>query len=249
MVFVLAWVVIAVVLLVGWRRSGRPFGEYFSTLLIRVYVQLWHRWSCNRLAPLPKSGPAILISNHTCSADPAFLLAGSPRILSYLIAREFRDQPIVRGICDAAHCVSVVRNGLDVRAVRESLQRLKEGYVLCIFPEGGLSTAGRRVRPGKQGTAYVALKSRVPVYPAYIAGGPGTSDVLPAWIRPSRGVRVIYGPPLDLSAYYDRPLDRRLLHEVTTYFMRQIIRLRPRSRRSHEHRDCQRADPQTLQTV
>jgi 1-acyl-sn-glycerol-3-phosphate acyltransferase len=249
MAFVLAWAVVAVVLLGGWRRSGRPAAEYFSTALIRAYVKLWHRWSCNRLAPLPQSGPAILISNHTCSADPAFVLAGSPRILSYLIAREFYAVPGVRAICDAAHCVPVVRNCRDPQAVRESLRRLKEGRVLCIFPEGGLSTAGRRYRPGKQGAAYLALKSRVPVFPAYIAGGPQTSDVLPAWLRPSRGVRVIYGPAIDLSAYFDRPLDRRLLHEVTTLLMRRIVSLRPQSRRSHEHRDGQRVDPKAMQAV
>jgi 1-acyl-sn-glycerol-3-phosphate acyltransferase len=252
MAFLLLCTAVAVGLLVRGYQSGRPVIEYLLLLLIDVYVKLWHRWSCQRPAPLPAIGPAILISNHTCSVDPAFVLAGSPRLLSYLIAREFYDQPLVRRICDACRCVPVVRNGLDVQAVRLSLRRLQEGCVLCIFPEGGLSTAGQRYRSGKHGLAYIALKSRVRVFPAYIAGGPQISDVAPSWLLPSRGVRVTYGSPIDLSAYYDRPVDRRLLHEVTTLLMRRIISMRPGYRISggtHGHCDRQRARSQALQTV
>jgi 1-acyl-sn-glycerol-3-phosphate acyltransferase len=249
MVFVLGLALGVFLVLLSARHVGRPVKEYVQQIVVRAYVQLWHRWSCDRMAPLPATGPALVISNHTCSADPAFLWAGSPRPLSFLIAKEFYAQPGVQRICDAIHCVPVVRNGRDPQAVRESLRRLKEGRVVCIFPEGGLSTAGRRSRPGKQGMAYLALKSRVPVIPAHIAGGPKTSEVLEAWLRPSRGVRVTFGPPLDLSAYYDRPLDRKLLHEVTLFLMSRVFGLRPAPRNwrdDHEHRDRQRANAETL---
>jgi hypothetical protein len=77
--------------------------------------------------------------------------------------------------------------------------------------------------------ALLALRSRVPIFPAYIAGGPQVSDVLPAWLWPSRGVRVIFGPAVDLSAYYGLPIDRKLLEEVTALLMRCIAALRPKA--------------------
>jgi 1-acyl-sn-glycerol-3-phosphate acyltransferase len=203
--------------------------EFLLRGLLSAYVRLWHRWQSNGPAPLPATGPAILFSNHTCSTDPAFLTVGSPRPLSFLIAREFYLLPIVRRLCDYIHCVPVTRNGKDVTAARVALRRLKEGHVLCIFPEGGLSTAGRRFRPGKPGVALLALRSRVPIFPAYIAGGPQVSDVLPAWLWPSRGVRVIFGPAVDLSAYYGLPIDRKLLEEVTVLLMRCVMALRPKA--------------------
>jgi hypothetical protein len=44
---------------------------------------------------------------------------------------------------------------------------------------------------------------------------------------------VYFGQPVDLSAYYGRPIDRKLLEEVTVLFMRciaasRLAPLRPR---------------------
>lgn len=222
---VVPWLVLALAGLWLWRRSGQEAVEYFGLGLVRMYARLWHRWSSNGLAPLPKKGAAILAANHTCSADPAFLTAGSLRPMGFLIAREFYEMPWVRPLLDYIHCVPVRRDGRDAAALRTALARLSAGHVLCIFPEGDLSNAGRRrPRRGKPGVALLALRSRAPVYVAWIAGGPQTSDVLSAWLRPSRA-RVTYGHALDLSAYYDRPLRRRLLQEVTDLIMDEIHRL------------------------
>jgi 1-acyl-sn-glycerol-3-phosphate acyltransferase len=119
---------------------------------------------------------------------------------------------------------------MDVVAARAGLRTLGLGWVLCVFPEGGLSNVGRRgLGPGKAGAALLALRSRVPVYPVFISGGPRTNALLQSWILPSsKAVHVTYGPPLDLSRYYDRPITRRLLEEVTQLIMRTIAELETR---------------------
>jgi hypothetical protein len=48
-------------------------------------------------------------------------------------------------------------------------------------------------------------------------------------LLPSR-VRVTFGSPVDLSPYYDRPIDRPLLEEVTTFLMSQIAALDPKKK-------------------
>jgi hypothetical protein len=60
--------------------------------------------------------------------------------------------------------------------------------------------------------------------------------VLSAWLRPSRA-RVTYGHALDLSAYYDRPLRRRLLQEVTDLIMDEIHRLGTKGSQRGESRN------------
>jgi 1-acyl-sn-glycerol-3-phosphate acyltransferase len=128
-------------------------------------------------------------------------------------------------------CVPVIRRARDIRAVRTALRRLAEGRIVCLFPEGTLSGAGRgRLRPGKCGAALLALRSRVPVYPAFIAGGPQHSNVPRAWLLPSRA-RVTLGRPVDLSPYFGRRIDRRLLEEVAALLMREIAALDPRRKR------------------
>src|SRR5262249_14601415 len=119
-------------------------------------------------------------------------------------------------------------------AALRGLRRLREGHLVCIFPEGNLSgVAKNRLRAGKHGAALLALRSRAPVYPAYIAGGPRTKHLLLAWLLPPPGrVRGGFGPAIDLSAYYDRPRTRQVLEEVTALLMDRIQALHPRPRRA-----------------
>jgi 1-acyl-sn-glycerol-3-phosphate acyltransferase len=226
---VLVCAVTAVILLARWRRSGLTAGHFFGLEADRLYVRLWHGMVWNAPAPLPDKGPAILVANHTCSADPAFLQAGCTCPLGFLIAKEYYEElPWARWLFDYLGSVPVARNCRDVAALRLALQRLREGRVLCVFPEGGLSAAGLGLlRRGKGGAAWLALRSRAPVYPAFISGGPQHTNVPRAWLLPSRA-RLTYGPAVDLSAYYDRPIDRKLLEEVTALLMQRIAELDPR---------------------
>jgi 1-acyl-sn-glycerol-3-phosphate acyltransferase len=202
----------------------------------RGYARLWHRWSSRGKRWIPATGPAIVVANHTCSADPMFLMAGSPRLLAFAVTREHFDvHPVVRRLLDFAHCVPVTRHGRDVSAARQLLQRLADGQVVGIFPEGGLSGVARcRLCTARHGAAYLALKTRAPVYPAYIAGGPRTDRLLNSWLLPTpRAVRVFFGPSVDLSAWYGQPPTRRRLEEVSQYLAACILSLRP----EHEQKE------------
>jgi 1-acyl-sn-glycerol-3-phosphate acyltransferase len=218
----------AVRYLVLWRRSGQRWLEFLEVRLMHLFARLWHRCSGSWPAPLPATGPAILVANHPSHADPAFLMACCPRQLRFLHARENYDVFLLRRLFRRIGCVPVSRGGPDFGAVRLALAYLREGAVLGIFPEGDLSPPGREpLGPGKAGAALLALRSRAPVYPAWITGGPQTRDLLRAWLGPSGGVRVTFGPAVDLSAYHGRPITHRLLQEVTALLMRRIADLRP----------------------
>jgi 1-acyl-sn-glycerol-3-phosphate acyltransferase len=211
----------------AFLRSGRPAIDFFGLGLLRVYVALWHRYSGKGRRNVPASGPVLFVANHTASSDPALITHGSPRLPGFLIAKEYYESGPFRPLLAYMKCVPTARNGCDVLATRQALKRLAAGGVLGIFPEGNLSNAGRRkTRPGKAGVAYLALKSRAAVVPVLIRGGPQTWDVLPAWVKPSKkGVRLTFGPVIDLSAFYDRPIQRGLLEEVTALVMRRIEEL------------------------
>jgi 1-acyl-sn-glycerol-3-phosphate acyltransferase len=226
---------LAALVVFRWLRSGKTLFEFSFLSVSRWYSQLWHRWSSAGMAPVPRTGPAILVCNHTCSADPMFLQAAFSRIPCYLSAEEHYDaHPVTRWVLGSMRCVPVCRNGRDTGAALRGLRRLREGYLLCIFPEGNLSgVAKNRLRAGKHGAALLALRSRAPVYPAYIAGGPRTKKLLLAWLWPPPGrVHVVFGPAIDLSAYYDRPRTRQVLEEVTAVLMDHIKALQPRPRRA-----------------
>jgi 1-acyl-sn-glycerol-3-phosphate acyltransferase len=219
--------------LIRWRRSPWPLGVFMGMSVTTLYTRLWHRLTTNRLPPILSKGRAILIANHTCSADPALLTAACGRPVSFLIAREYCKIPVLRRVISYLNCVPVTRDGRDAGAVRAMLRRLESDQEIVLFPEGGLSQAGRqRQCRGKGGAAWLALRCGAPVYPALILGGPQTNRLLYSWLVPSRtAMRVVFGPPVDLTRFAGRPIDRHLIEEVTDLLMESIAALNREARR------------------
>jgi 1-acyl-sn-glycerol-3-phosphate acyltransferase len=230
-----ALLILALLAVAAWRwcRRYNPalgIGEYLAAFVFALYARCWHGCSINRWLPVSPTEGALLIANHTSSADAGILQAGCSRPLSFLIAEEFTRFKPVRWFLDFTYCVPVRRDGHDVAAVRIGLERLRVGRFLVVFPEGNLSNAGRPgLRRGRCGAAYLALRSHARVFPAFIADGPETDEVLRSWLQPSRA-RLFFGDAIDLSAYYNRPINRKLLEDVTAHFMERIAALDPRAR-------------------
>jgi 1-acyl-sn-glycerol-3-phosphate acyltransferase len=207
----------------------------FAILCLFIgYSRLWQRCRFRGLQHLPE-GPVIVMSNHTCSADPAFLVAATRRPPGFLFAEEYFLMPVVNRLFRHIRCIPVRRNGRDVGALRQALRQLSEGLLVVIFPEGGLYNAGRGMpRRGKSGAAWIALRSKAPILPVLIEGGPQTSDVAGAWLRPFQpAVRVSFGPPVDLSDYLDRPVTRKAVEQVMTRLMESMWGLM-----DQKHRRC-----------
>ncbi|MCS7045376.1 MAG: 1-acyl-sn-glycerol-3-phosphate acyltransferase [Gemmataceae bacterium] len=223
-------------LMLIWRAKRRfQHMTWWEFLIIRgsnFYARLFHRWSTNRHNPFPAEGPAIIVCNHTCSADPTFLLAVCKRRqLAFLVAREFYyTHPVITNVLDTMGCVHVERGGTDPVAARRALRRLQAGALVCVFPEGNLSgvARGRMVR-ASPGAAWLALRSRAPVLPVAIRGGPRTDQLLRSWLVPSpRATRAVFGDPIDLSGFYDRPFNRPTLEKVRDIIQARIAELAQR---------------------
>ena len=140
-----------------------------------------------------------------------------------MTAREYCRIPGVAWICRTVHCIPVDRDGRDIKPARAALEELRQGNQVGIFPEGGINT-GEGLREGDTGIAWLALHARVPVYPVYLQGSPRDTVMVRPFYTLSR-VRVIYGEPIDLSAYQDQRKTRALLTEVTDLLMRRLAAL------------------------
>jgi 1-acyl-sn-glycerol-3-phosphate acyltransferase len=214
-------------------RSTRPEIHGFLRVLevLNVlYCMLWHQLSINGKAPLPESGPAILISNHTCGIDHMLLQAKSRRLLGFMVAREYYEAASIHWICRYIGCIAVNRDGRDFAAIRTALRALKAGRVLPIFPEGHIvPESGRRLDDMKPGTAYLAIHARVPVIPAYVYGTPETNEIAESLLTPSRA-RVIFGEPIDLSDIErERAGEKGAQAEVSERFKQAFLSLQARA--------------------
>ncbi|AMV39597.1 lysophospholipid acyltransferase family protein [Planctomyces sp. SH-PL62] len=198
--------------------------------LTRFYTRSLHRLRSNGWAPLPERGAAILIANHTCCIDHLLLQSRCRRVLGFMIAKEMYDLPIVHSFCLLTECIPVNRDGRDIQATRAALRTLAEGKVLPIFPEGRITPeSGRRLGPMRAGAAFIAVRSGVPVVPAFISGTPATIDIGPALWSPSRS-RVMFGEPLDLSDFHpSQAADKDVLARVCERFDQALRDLQERS--------------------
>jgi 1-acyl-sn-glycerol-3-phosphate acyltransferase len=115
-------------------------------------------------------GNFILATNHLGRLDTALLMCLFDREdLILPVAEKYKNHPVFGAIGRAVNAVWLNRFDTDFHALRLMLNRMKEGGMLVIAPEGTRSKTGT-LQPGKQGVAYLAAKSGYPVLPVALTG-------------------------------------------------------------------------------
>ena len=117
---------------------------------------------------LPEKSGFIIASNHRTFADPPLLAVTSMCAKFSFVAKEelFRNK-FFGWLIKKLGAFPVVRGSGDMRVISDSVERLRQGRNLVIFPEGTRSKDGKLGR-GKTGVALIAAKSGAWVVPAAI---------------------------------------------------------------------------------
>jgi 1-acyl-sn-glycerol-3-phosphate acyltransferase len=185
--------------------SGQDFGRRENDLTIKLlqavtipFARLYHGLQVKSSCQLPSHGPAILVCNHTSSLDPVLIQAVCPRLIRWMMAKEYFEVRPLRFFFKAVGVILVDRGQRDMAATRAAMRALADGYVLGIFPEGRIETDGELL-PFHPGTGLMALRSGAPVYPAYLTGNQRGREMLEAFWRPANA-SLSFGPPIDLTA-------------------------------------------------
>ena len=160
---------------------------------------------------VPPAGGAILVCNHTSSLDPVILQAACPRLITWMMAKEYAYMFGARWFFEAIEPILVERSGRDMAATRSALRALRDGKLLGVFPEGRIEKSNELLE-FQTGVALLAIKSGAPVYPAYLDGTQRRKGMLEACITPNR-VTVAFGPqvPIDRETEGREGLDKATL--------------------------------------
>ena len=169
-------------------RGGKGF--------VRGYTTLFHDLRLLTPCPVPRRGPGILVCNHTSSLDPVLLQAACPRVITWMMAKEYNAFGL-RWFLNAIEPILVERSGRDMAATRAALRALKDGKMLGLFPEGRIETTPELLE-FQTGIALLAQKSGAPVYPAYLDGSLRGKGMLEALISPQQAT-LAFGPPIHLN--------------------------------------------------
>lgn len=143
----------------------------YSTVrsIVRFIMKLIADIEVHGLEKLP-SGNVIAAANHLGRLDSAVLLCLTDREdLIMPIAEKYKDHPLFGPIGRSANAVWLNRFEADFSALRLILERMKEGGMLVIAPEGTRSKS-EALQQGKMGVAFLAAKSGYPVLPVALTG-------------------------------------------------------------------------------
>ena len=116
------------------------------------------------------AGNVIIAANHLGRLDTAVLLCVLDREdIIMAIAEKYKDHPFFGAIGRAVNGIWLNRFEADFSAMRQILERMKQGGILVIAPEGTRSKT-EALQQGKMGVAFLASKSGYPVLPVAVIG-------------------------------------------------------------------------------
>lgn len=187
--------------------------------LVKLIMKILTRVAVYGKEHLPRSGAAILVTNHLGHLDGALVMAGIDRKdITGWIAEKYQEVPFIRLVASILDAEFIDRFNANTFAIRKGLQFLKEGKLVGIAPEGTRSPTHALIE-GKMGVAYLASKTGVPVIPA---GLTIPQDAIKQFLRLQRPkMSISFGEPFTLPKF-NRATRTKDLQNATEEIMCRI---------------------------
>jgi 1-acyl-sn-glycerol-3-phosphate acyltransferase len=194
-------------------RRSLPKRLWYDSLRIvcRLLGVLVFQIRCEGRKWVPRTGGALVLSNHQSHLDPVLIGLACDRRLNYLARDTLFGFAPFRWLINSLDAIPIDREGLGLAGLKETLKRLKHDELVLIFPEGTRTPDGE-VAPLKAGFSALAKRARVPLVPVAIDGA------FDAWPRTRRfprraTIQIQFGQPLRPEDIADLS-DRELVAEV-----------------------------------
>lgn len=202
---------------------------HLANTLLRVLFKILLDCQVSGLEKIPLEGPLIVATNHTSFLDPLLVGVFVPREVIMMSKVENFEKPVLSLIVRLYGAFPVRRGEVDRRALREAIQVLREGKALLMAPEGTRSKTGL-LQKGRDGTAFVAARTKAVVVPMAIWGGKKFWSNLARLKRTKIGINV--GAPFMLATEKGKP-GREELQQMTRESMYRIAALLPSELRGY----------------
>src|SRR5213596_3602486 len=134
---------------------------FFGRLLVRCF----YRVTAIGMENLP-SGGFLLVPNHISWVDALVLQLACPRPIRYVIDQAYYHRPILHPILRALGCIPInIRH--SHAAVRAAAEKIADGEIVCVFPEGQLERTGTLLRL-QRGYELIARHAKAQVVPVWL---------------------------------------------------------------------------------
>ncbi|KIE19161.1 acyl-phosphate glycerol 3-phosphate acyltransferase [Vibrio sinaloensis] len=139
--------------------------------LVWILTHSMYRVNHKNLHHLPEKGGALIVCNHVSYMDALLLSAVCPRLIRFVMEEEYASLPPLRRFLKRAGVIPIsATNRTSIRrAFNEVEHALSEGHIVCIFPEGRLTSDGE-MNEFMRGMDLILRRSPVPVIPMALKG-------------------------------------------------------------------------------
>lgn len=168
------------------------------TVLLRRVIFAWYRPIIQGVENVPSEGAVILASNHQSFFDPPFVGCwfSHRRHMDFVARAGLFKVPLFAWLIRTVNALPISEEGSDAAAIKMTIENLKKGRGVVIFPEGSRTHDGS-VGEYKRGVEVLLRRAKCPVIPVAIEG---IYDTYPrtAWFPKLFGCRLAirYGEPI-----------------------------------------------------
>ena len=147
--------------------------EFLLRFMAWMLLKAVYRLRTEGIEHIPTEGPALLAANHVSFADAVVIMGASPRPIRFVMDYRIFRIPILSFIfrhCGAIPIASAKEDPVMMeKAFAEVSTALKNGELVGIFPEGGITRDGE-VQVFRAGISRILAANPVPVVPLALSG-------------------------------------------------------------------------------
>jgi len=162
-----------------------------------AFCCMWLRVSGSGLENIDHTKGGLLLINHQSFLDPVLAAVLLTRPVSYVARDSLFKVPLLGWLLRQTYVMPISREAARGGSIRMAVERMQQGYLVGVFPEGTRSS-GVEVRTFRPGFLAMVRRTNQPVYPV---GMSGSDQAMPkgAWfIRPKR-IHIVYGKPFTID--------------------------------------------------
>ena len=124
-------------------------------------------------AHFPEAGPALLVCNHVSFVDALVISAACRRPIRFIMDEAIFRAPIIRALAAGMKAIPIASAKDDATILERAFEliaaALRDGELVCIFPEGKLTKDGE-IAAFRAGLTRIVTETPVPVIPMAITG-------------------------------------------------------------------------------
>ncbi len=147
--------------------------EFLMRFLAWLLVSTFYRIRTTGIEHIPAEGPALLVCNHVSFVDAVIVMGESPRPIRFVMDLGIFKAPVLAWLFKAVGAIGIASAKTDPATFAKANAlidgALRDGELVCIFPEGRITDTGE-LYPFRQGAARIVERNAVPVVPMALRG-------------------------------------------------------------------------------